>query len=74
MSIPRWSLETRVVELPLRERFAIATETWDLAVSVLVILGHDGVTGVGEAQPAGRWGETTASVLDQLQTVDLIGL
>ncbi|MDQ3645742.1 MAG: dipeptide epimerase [Actinomycetota bacterium] len=66
-----WSLETRVVELALRERFTIARQSWDSATSVFAIVRHHGWTGVGEAQPADRWGESTTSVVAQLADVDL---
>ena len=70
MSTNKWSLEARAVELPLVERFTIATESWDSANNVFVSLSYDGVTGIGEANPAARWGETVEGVLDELRGVD----
>ena len=60
--------------MPLKERFTIARETWDVATSVFVVVGHGGVEGYGECGPAEHWGETPESVLDQLSSVDLSGL
>jgi L-alanine-DL-glutamate epimerase-like enolase superfamily enzyme len=63
------SIKTR--ELPLAERFTISRKSWDAAVNVFVAVGHDGKTGVGEACPNDRWGESPDSVVAQLEAVDL---
>ena len=64
-------MEVRVEELALAERFTIARETWDSTTNVFVFLRFEGVTGVGEAGPADRWGESVASVVKQLEAVDI---
>jgi L-alanine-DL-glutamate epimerase-like enolase superfamily enzyme len=67
----KWSLEVGVVQLPLAERFTIARESWDMAESVIVRLAYGGDFGVGEAQPAGRWGETLEGTVRELEELDL---
>ena len=66
------SIKTR--ELPLAERFTISRNSWDASVNVFVALTHDGLTGVGEASPHERWGETPESVVGQLEAVDIKSL
>jgi len=68
------ALSAKTRELPLAERFTISRESWDAAVNVFVAVTHDGLTGVGEACPNGRWDESPASVMAQLDAVDLGGL
>ena len=68
------ALEVRVEELALAERFTIARETWDSTNNIFVFVSHGGATGVGEAGPADRWGESVASVVKQLDAVDLARL
>lgn len=63
------SIKTR--ELPLAERFTISRKTWDASVNVFVAVTYDGLTGVGEASPNDRWGETPESVVAQLEAVDV---
>lgn len=65
------TMEVRVEELPLAERFTIARRTWDTTTNVFVILRHDGATGIGEAGPAEEWGESVESVTAQLEGLDL---
>ena len=65
-----WSLQATVIDIPLAERFTIARETWDSTKNVFVTLRFAGVAGVGESSPAGRWDETTDSVLAQLEQTD----
>lgn len=62
------------MELPLAERFTIATETWDTARSLFVLLRWGGVYGAGEVQPSERWDETPESVEATLHEVDLENL
>ena len=69
-----WSLEATALELPLKERFKIARETWDTTTNVFVTLRFAGVSGVGEASPDGHWGETVDSVLHELQDVEVTRL
>ncbi|MFN2488823.1 MAG: dipeptide epimerase [Actinomycetota bacterium] len=74
MARAKWTLDVSILELPLAERFTIATESWDAARNVFVRLGYDGITGVGEVSPGGRWEETPESVEAELQAVDLDAL
>ncbi len=69
-----WTLRPVAIDLPLAERFTIATESWDAANNVFVEVGYGGERGVGEVSPDARWGESQTSVLDDLQGVDLGGL
>jgi L-alanine-DL-glutamate epimerase-like enolase superfamily enzyme len=64
-------LSTRTRELPLAERFTIARESWDVSVNVFVELTYDGLTGIGEASPHDRWGESPESVVAQLEAADI---
>jgi L-alanine-DL-glutamate epimerase-like enolase superfamily enzyme len=66
----KWSVKARVEELPLAERFVIARESWDAARNVIVEIGYDGLTGLGECDPAERWGESADSVLDAIDSFD----
>lgn len=69
----KWSLQVGVVKLPLAERFTIARQTWDAAESVVVRLAYGDDHGVGEAQPADRWGEIVAGTVRDLRALDLVG-
>ena len=64
-------LETRVVEIPLREPFAISSATWDVAESVFAIVRHDELTGVGEVCTDPRYGDSADSITARLRDVDL---
>lgn len=66
-----WTITPVAVDLELAERFVIATESWDVASNVFVALTFDDVQGVGEVAPEPRWGESQASVVDQLQALEL---
>ena len=66
-----WSVAARVIDLPLAERFTIARNTWTSTENVFVTLRRDGAVGYGEVSPAGRWGETSDSVVAAIQTADL---
>jgi L-alanine-DL-glutamate epimerase-like enolase superfamily enzyme len=70
----KFELETRIVDLPLAERFTIATETWDSARSLFVLLRWGDAVGGGEVQPSGRWEESPESVEAELRDLDLGGL
>ncbi|MDQ3752155.1 MAG: dipeptide epimerase [Actinomycetota bacterium] len=70
----QWTVATRVVELPLRERFTIARESWDSSRNVFVRVRWGGAGGWGEVSPADRWGETVSSVLAEIEAVDLDSL
>jgi L-Ala-D/L-Glu epimerase len=67
----RFSLKVVPQELALAETFRIAVETWDVAENVFAVVSYGGESGVGEAGPAARWGETTESVVAQLSELDL---
>jgi L-alanine-DL-glutamate epimerase-like enolase superfamily enzyme len=65
-----WSLEVTPLQLALKERFVIARETWDVSDNIFVTLRFASVSGVGEASPASRWGESMRSVTKQLEDID----
>lgn len=67
----KWSLEARVLEMPLAERFTIARETWDVATAVFAVLRYGDAEGYGECSPDSHWGETPESTVEQLDGVDL---
>ena len=64
-------LETRVVEIPLREPFAISSATWDVAENVFAIVRHGGLAGVGEVCTDPRYGDSADSITGRLRDVDL---
>jgi L-alanine-DL-glutamate epimerase-like enolase superfamily enzyme len=64
-------LSFKTVDLKLRHTFRISRGTQDVAQVVITTLEHDGIQGHGEASPSRRYGETTETVLDFLQKVDL---
>jgi L-alanine-DL-glutamate epimerase-like enolase superfamily enzyme len=53
----------RIETLRLAETFVISRESQDVAEVVQVEIGHDGVTGFGEANPIDRYGESAESAL-----------
>jgi len=65
------SIDVQVRELPLKERFTIARETWDSSTNVFVIARYGDAVGLGEVGPADRWGESIDSVVKELEEVDL---
>jgi L-alanine-DL-glutamate epimerase-like enolase superfamily enzyme len=67
----KFELKTKIVDLPLAERFAIATETWNSARSLFVLLRWGDTFGAGEVQPSGRWEESPESVEAELHALDL---
>ncbi|MBW3594179.1 MAG: dipeptide epimerase [Actinobacteria bacterium] len=69
--MPELSIEVEVRELPLKERFTIARQTWDSSTNVFVIARYGDAVGLGEVGPADRWGESVESVVRQLEEVDL---
>lgn len=69
--MPELSIDVEVRELPLKERFTIARETWDSSTNVFVIARYGDAVGLGEVGPAGRWDESVESVVQQLREVDL---
>lgn len=70
----KWSLEARVLTMPLAERFTIARETWDVATAVFAVVRYGETEGYGECSPDAHWGETPESTVEQLQGVDLTQL
>ena len=54
-------VEARIVRLQLAETFVIARDATDHADVLHVSLTHEGVTGVGEAAPIERYGESVES-------------
>ena len=54
-------VEARVVRLQLAETFVIAREATDYADVVHVAVSHEGTTGLGEAAPIARYGESVES-------------
>lgn len=74
MNADRWSLEARVLEMPLKERFTIARETWDVATAVFAVVRYGDVEGYGECSPDSHWGETPEKTVAELESVDLEAL
>lgn len=64
-------LTYRRFDLQLRHTFTIARGSSDIDPIMLVEVEHDGVTGIGEAAPSGRYGETIETVGQFLSTIDL---
>ena len=64
-------MSVEVRELPLKERFTIARETWDSSTNVFVLARSGGAIGVGEVGPADRWGESIESVVQELENLDI---
>jgi L-alanine-DL-glutamate epimerase-like enolase superfamily enzyme len=54
-------VRARVVRLQLAETFVIARDATDYADVVHVSVSHEGVTGIGEAAPIERYGESVES-------------
>lgn len=69
-----FAIEAKAIELGLAQRFAIARESWDTTTNVFVSVSDGELSGVGEASPASRWGETVESVLAQIDALDLSAL
>jgi len=56
-------VKAEIVQLRLAETFVISRDSTDVADVVHVSIGHDGVTGWGEAAPIDRYHESAASAL-----------
>jgi L-Ala-D/L-Glu epimerase / N-acetyl-D-glutamate racemase len=65
------ALESRVVDIPLREPFSIASATWDVAQNVFAIVHCGDLTGVGEVCTDPRYGDTAESIVSVLEKADL---
>jgi L-alanine-DL-glutamate epimerase-like enolase superfamily enzyme len=64
-------LSTRVVTLRLAETFTISRNSEDETDVVHVEIRHDDASGLGEAAPIERYGESVASATAWLETVEL---
>ena len=64
-------LTYRRFELRLRHTFTIARGSSNIDPIMLVEIEHDGVTGLGEAAPSGRYGESIDTVERFLASLDL---
>jgi L-alanine-DL-glutamate epimerase-like enolase superfamily enzyme len=65
------TLETRVLQIALRESFSISSATWDVAENVFVLLRRGDLVGVGEVCTDPRYGDTAESIIGQLQGAEL---
>jgi L-Ala-D/L-Glu epimerase len=70
VGVDKWNVKTTVVDLPLKERFVIARESWDVARNVFVEVGYNGLSGIGACDPAERWAESVNSVVDAIDSVE----
>jgi L-alanine-DL-glutamate epimerase-like enolase superfamily enzyme len=64
-------LTARRYDLILRHPFTIARGTSSVDPIMLVEIEHDGIVGLGEAAPSGRYGESIDTVERFLSTLDL---
>jgi len=64
-------LSLREYALRLTHTFTIARGSVDTKQIVIVLLEHDGITGVGEAAPSSRYGESAQTVRSFLEKVNL---
>jgi L-Ala-D/L-Glu epimerase len=69
-----FTIAADVRRLRLREPFAIARKSWDVAENVFVRLSWGGTTGWGEVNPDEQWGDTPQTVVRDLEGVDLSDL
>jgi L-alanine-DL-glutamate epimerase-like enolase superfamily enzyme len=70
-SVLRVKLSARTATLRLAETFVISRETADTAEVVHLELGHEGVSGFGEAAPSGHYGESAESAVAWLAGLEL---
>ena len=61
------------LHLRLRHRFAIARGFEDVSESLVIHLSVDGIEGLGEVTPSGRYGEDVALIEHQLRELSLDG-
>lgn len=61
-------------DLGLKERFTIATKSWDQAANVFVRLAWGEYEGIGEVSPESRKDESVDGVVAQLECLDLDGI
>ncbi len=57
--------------LQLNQPFAISRGTRTTHETIIVEIEHEGITGIGEASPSARYGETTDSTIEFFSTIDL---
>ncbi len=69
--MPSLSIDIEPREIPLRERFKIARETWDSTHNLFVFARYGDAVGIGEAGPAERWDEDIPRAVADLEAVDL---
>ena len=69
-AIKGWGLEVFQRDLELSEKFTIATISWEVASNVFVRVRYDGHEGIGEVSPDERWGDSPASIVEELRAVD----
>ncbi|MEA2509660.1 MAG: L-Ala-D/L-Glu epimerase [Actinomycetota bacterium] len=65
------TLETRVMEIPLREPFAISSATWNVAENVFVMIRSGELIGAGEVCTDPRYGDSADSIIGRLEGADL---
>lgn len=63
-------LSFQYIELHLRHTFTISRSSKDIEPCVITRIEHDGITGIGEAAPSERYGETPATVQSFLSKID----
>ncbi len=63
----------RPIELSLRHRFTLSRSSDEVRRCVIVELEHDQLSGLGEAAPPGRYGESADTAADFLNSIDLGG-
>ncbi len=71
MGVDKFSIRVLTADLELAEKFTIATESWDSASNVFTIIEYGGHRGLGEVSPDPRGGDTAASVVEEIEAVDL---
>ena len=64
-------LRTWEYDLTLKHPFTISRGSVSTKTVIITEIEHDGVTGLGEAAPISRYGETAVTVRDFLQNLDL---
>jgi L-alanine-DL-glutamate epimerase-like enolase superfamily enzyme len=64
-------LSYRHIDLRLAHTFTIARSSRDIEPSIIVELEHGGISGLGEAAPSERYGETAQTVQRFLSRLDL---
>jgi L-alanine-DL-glutamate epimerase-like enolase superfamily enzyme len=68
---PSWDVKIFASDLPLAHRFTISSASWDSTRNVFVVVRYGDRSGVGEASPDSRSGESAESIIAQLEGVNL---